>query len=733
MDTSTLPVVEGAKFSEPRALRFANGFTMAAAFVAWAGLSTSAAAQTHTWTLRDEIPARVRSAAAYDPARGRVVLMGGIGDGPMIEWDGVDWEIVPVAVPPLSQVGNSVAYDEARGQSVFMTNGSMLLWDGHALQTYAGALPTAVTDAAMAYDPVRQRVVLFGGGNAVTYFNETWEWDGVSWSRRLPANSPPARVRLAMSWDPVRQEVMVYGGEDRLGQLLSDQWFWNGTNWTQVVTSPRPPANRTRAMAADLARQRVVLCAGTAPGLDTWEWNGSAWSLVVTANRPRADRDVSCVYAGMNGKVMLAFGTASYVATETWLYDGVDWALADARPHSNGLLRTVADTARGCVVSYDSGFYMPWRTFEWNGVHWHARPTAHQPDAASAFDVAYDPVRQRVLLFGGEVLLAGSQPGPVLDALWAYDGVDWSRIQNSGTWPAARWQHRLAYDAAHDRVVMFGGLLGGAVTSETWLWDGTTWQQALPTASPPARRLHTMAYDEGRQRTVIYGGLGPSALTDTWEWDGANWASVPTPGLATSYLFPTSTYDRQSGRVVLVADTQAWSFDGTSWTSAGQLPARADAVAFDARTGALVARGDSLTAIGRFGVAAAAAVQSYGAGCPGTLGEPHLTARGQPHPGHPRFGLEVSRARPSTVGAMLLGNQVASVPIGACTLLVDPVLDSWLVFTDTSGFSESRVAIPPSSQLLGVVATVQCVLLDPAGFALGAYAGTAGLRLVIGD
>jgi hypothetical protein len=423
MDTSTLPVVEGAKFSEPRALRFANGFTMAAAFVAWAGLSTSAAAQTHTWTLRDEIPARVRSAAAYDPARGRVVLMGGIGDGPMIEWDGVDWEIVPVAVPPLSQVGNSVAYDEARGQSVFMTNGSMLLWDGHALQTYAGALPTAVTDAAMAYDPVRQRVVLFGGGNAVTYFNETWEWDGVSWSRRLPANSPPARVRLAMSWDPVRQEVMVYGGEDRLGQLLSDQWFWNGTNWTQVVTSPRPPANRTRAMAADLARQRVVLCAGTAPGLDTWEWNGSAWSLVVTANRPRADRDVSCVYAGMNGKVMLAFGTASYVATETWLYDGVDWALADARPHSNGLLRTVADTARGCVVSYDSGFYMPWRTFEWNGVHWHARPTAHQPDAASAFDVAYDPVRQRVLLFGGEVLLAGSQPGPVLDALAAPAGL----------------------------------------------------------------------------------------------------------------------------------------------------------------------------------------------------------------------------------------------------------------------------------------------------------------------
>jgi hypothetical protein len=37
-------------------------------------------------------------------------------------------------------------------------------------------------------------------------------------------------------------------------------------------------------------------------------------------------------------------------------------------------------------------------------------------------------------------------------------------------------------------------------------------------AAQGKRRLHAMAYEAARKRTVLYGGVGPTM--NTWEWDG---------------------------------------------------------------------------------------------------------------------------------------------------------------------------------------------------------------------
>ncbi|MHB8878486.1 MAG: hypothetical protein ACYC8T_32720, partial [Myxococcaceae bacterium] len=39
----------------------------------------------------------------------------------------------------------------------------------------------------------------------------------------------------------------------------------------------------------------------------------------------------------------------------------------------------------------------------------------------------------------------------------------------------------------------------------------------------PARYGHALAYDAARQRVVLFGGLDSAYLTDTWEWDGTTW------------------------------------------------------------------------------------------------------------------------------------------------------------------------------------------------------------------
>jgi hypothetical protein len=84
----------------------------------------------------------------------------------------------------------------------------------------------------------------------------------------------------------------------------------------------------------------------------------------------------------------------------------------------------------------------------------------------------------------------------------------------------ARFNHAMAYDAARQRVVLFGG---GGTLSDTWEWDGVTWTHRTPAASPPARGGHAMAWDAARQRVVLFGGYANDFLSDTWEWDGVTW------------------------------------------------------------------------------------------------------------------------------------------------------------------------------------------------------------------
>src|SRR6266496_225453 len=66
----------------------------------------------------------------------------------------------------------------------------------------------------------------------------------------------------------------------------------------------------------------------------------------------------------------------------------------------------------------------------------------------------------------------------------------------SNNMPPARAGMGMAYDAAQEQVVLFGGVdcsLGNEF-NDTWVWDGTTWTQVFPASSPSARESD-MTYD----------------------------------------------------------------------------------------------------------------------------------------------------------------------------------------------------------------------------------------------
>jgi hypothetical protein len=62
---------------------------------------------------------------------------------------------------------------------------------------------------AMVYDAVRQRVVLFDGDVfATSYFNDTWEYDGTTWTQRTPATAPSERT--GMLWPTTARTKLPY-------------------------------------------------------------------------------------------------------------------------------------------------------------------------------------------------------------------------------------------------------------------------------------------------------------------------------------------------------------------------------------------------------------------------------------------------------------------------------------------------------------------------------------------
>src|SRR5260370_17209857 len=68
----------------------------------------------------------------------------------------------------------------------------------------------------MAYDPVRQRTVLFGGDHIQPYAlgeeNDTWEWDGTTWARDWTDAAPSVRAGQSMVYDSALGRMVLFGG-----------------------------------------------------------------------------------------------------------------------------------------------------------------------------------------------------------------------------------------------------------------------------------------------------------------------------------------------------------------------------------------------------------------------------------------------------------------------------------------------------------------------------------------
>ena len=342
---------------------------------------------------------------------------------------------------------------------------------------------------------------------------------------------------------------------------------------------------------------------------------------------------------------------------------------------------------------------------------------------------------------------------------WVGTGFVWV----PGTPPANRGDDfEIVWDAGRNVLVMFGG---GRFFSDTWEWDGAVWVQR-GAGGPPGRRGHKMVYDAARQRVVLFGGTpmaGGGSLSDTWEWDGQVWRE--RFGIAPDLQGEDSAhaYDSTLGRMVLYGGTTTtnqptnavWTFDGNVWsrlpTSGGPYQMQYASMVYDVGRQRMLRFGGYSTSVSRpaelfemtIRNAHTATFTAHGAGCAGSLSTPTLLPRANSRPLlGAEFQLQFANLPSSPISSVFaclgvddqtwngipLPFDASSLGLPGCSLRLAPAIV--VPLSNQGGFADWNLPIPASPVLDGSTFFVQGIVVAPGANAGGALLSDSGRGLL---
>lgn len=310
-----------------------------------------------------------------------------------------------------------------------------------------------------------------------------------TWTFLTPAPYPTLLARRSggMAFDPIQGKVLMYGGLQSGPTLtLNDTWTFDGATWTQLTPATTPPPRWGHRMVLDTRRLRVVTFGGRSPTTtavanDTWEWDGTNWQQMFPTASANARAFYSMAFDDRRGKVVM-YGTqsGSTIGTsggnQTWEYDGTTWAQASPAFVPPGLESPamVYDKGRGVTVMFGGFNGTPpgtdyRNTWEFDGTNWVDRGVLpNTPLTGYRTACVYDDVRGRVVLYGGYA------SATIQQNVWEYDGNDWTLVL-AGTGPGKITEGYAAYSPVTQQTYYFGGsgpTVVGTVANETWLYDG---------------------------------------------------------------------------------------------------------------------------------------------------------------------------------------------------------------------------------------------------------------------
>lgn len=337
------------------------------------------------------------------------------------------------------------------------------------------------------------------------------------------------------------------------GLRMDDPLFGTTANPQTRKPTPSPwsalrlggPAVITAAMVYDSDRHRALLIAGGGVRLTNAVWSlpldqDGEWSLLTSRLPLSPRRSPAAIYDPRRQRVLVYGG-----------YDG---------------------SFLGDVLALSLAVEPTWSRRQTQGE-------APPPLAASA--AVLDSKRDRMILIQGN---DGAAPAFRNPGVWTLDlATDrWCALSAAGPAPAARSAHSAIYDPIGDRVILFGGSFAriteeNRFSDELWelrLSGKAAWRRLdLVGPKPGAREEHCAVYDPGRREMLIYGGVGAGtdyakgqivALHDAWalSLDGAfGWRRLPDHPMRSGRWGHRAVFDPQHSRMIV---SGGWGGMGTT-------------------------------------------------------------------------------------------------------------------------------------------------------------------------
>ena len=307
-------------------------------------------------------------------------------------------------------------------------------------------------------------------------------------------------------------------------------------------SAPKEPGPRGYAVMVDTPQGVALLGGESAgPRLggrafsDVWSFDAAQGWTLVAPNDPRVGGRF-----GIGDAVAYHAATGAFVffdGTNTWRLDAGhrSWTkLAAGGPPQAHAIRLVYDARADRFLAFGGDInarqYFD-ETWEYDLAHdaWSKRLPHVSPPGRSYYAVAYDAKESRLVMFGGN-----SASNVVGDTwIYSYSANTWTRIATRVS-PSPRNYSAMVYDPIRYRMLLFGGADDvEAPLGDTWAFDlrTNTWSQLHPSgATPSARAWHAMAFDVESGKAVLYGG-GPDRgnfNTELWTFDAATdtWARI---------------------------------------------------------------------------------------------------------------------------------------------------------------------------------------------------------------
>ena len=525
--------------------------------------------------------------------KGNILLFSGeaFGEGwnqDMMEWDGSQLIRVPESgIRPSPRENTQMIYNR-NDDAVYLFGGFCLtgVSDSQSLWKYIDenwieipmqpGWPIARARHAMAYDPVRNQLLIHGGTFSELEREITWEWDGSSWISHEQIGGPGKLKGHAMCYHEASGQIMMFGGENPSGSLSSTTWVWNGDVWIEAAQG-NPPGRAYFCLSYDPVREVVVMAGGASTV--TYEWDGSSWSYKPTPAWPSSRDFTGMAYDPASGETILFGGETGWYQwkNDMWSWNGERWREIHLPefPHlRDGHCMGYDEANREVVLfgGYNNGVYPEdeiWfrDTWVWNGIEWEERFPSTRPAARIEARMVYHSGLDRLFMIGGT-----TQYEMTMD-IWSWDGENWDRRYFEIV-PNIRVAFSLSYDTVRNIIVLFGGQKSShEIYNDTWEFDGTDWEDRTPDEpNPPGRFRGAMAYDEYRRKTVLYGGYEEfDYFTDTWEWDGYQWEEKHPEHHPENSGHFSMFYDLNRKRIILYGGRsenqlpELWEWNGADW------------------------------------------------------------------------------------------------------------------------------------------------------------------------